>query len=105
MSLCYVVKRLSSCHEKAQMIKEEGSVRSYSWYALWLLTLVYVFNYLDRTIIYILLPLIKKEMAFTDLQLAMLGSMSFVIFFTVLGTPFGRLADRVVRKNMIAVGL
>ena len=77
----------------------------YSWYALWLLTLVYVFNYLDRTIIYILLPLIKREMAFTDLQLAMLGSMSFVIFFTVLGIPFGRLADRAVRKNMIAVGL
>jgi MFS family permease len=87
------------------MIKEESSVRRYSWYALGLLALVYVFNYLDRTIIYILLPLIKKEMAFTDLQLAMLGSMSFVIFFTVLGIPFGRLADRVVRKNMIAAGL
>lgn len=84
---------------------DKDSVRSYSWYALGLLTLVYVFNYLDRTIIYILLPLIKKEMAFTDLQLAMLGSMSFVIFFTVLGIPFGRLADRVVRKNMIAAGL
>src|SRR5215216_5268447 len=89
----------------ATVIKEESRVSGYSWYALWLLTLVYVFNYLDRTIIYILLPLIKKEMAFTDLQLAMLGSMSFVIFFTVLGIPFGRLADRAVRKNMIAAGL
>src|SRR6201988_5230771 len=79
-------------------------VTRYSRYVLGLLTLVYVFNYLDRTIIYILLPLIKKEMAFTNLQLALLGSMSFVIFFTVLGIPFGRLADRVVRKNMIAAG-
>src|SRR4026207_2301470 len=105
MSLCSAVKRLSSCHKKAQMIKEESSVRSYSWYALALLTLVYVFNYLDRTIIYILLPLIKREMAFSDVQLALLGSMSFVIFFTILGIPFGRLADRAVRKNMIAVGL
>src|ERR1043165_8146410 len=87
------------------IIKEVTSVSGYSWYALCLLTLVYVFNYLDRTIIYILLPLIKKEMASTDLQLALLGSMSFVIFFTVLGIPFGRLADRVVRKNMIAAGL
>ena len=87
------------------LVKDESSVRGYSWYALSLLTLIYVFNYLDRTIIYILLPLIKKEMAFTDLQLAMLGSMSFVIFFTVLGIPFGRLADRAVRKNMIAAGL
>ena len=87
------------------LVKEESPVRNYSWYALGLLTLVYVFNYLDRTIIYILLPLLKREMAFTDLQLAFLGSMSFVIFFTVLGIPFGRLADRAVRKNMIAVGL
>ena len=87
------------------LVKEESSVRNYSWYALSLLTLIYVFNYLDRTIIYILLPLIKREMAFTDLQLALLGSMSFVIFFTVLGIPFGRLADRAVRKNMIAAGL
>ncbi|HEU4874326.1 MAG TPA: MFS transporter [Pyrinomonadaceae bacterium] len=87
------------------MNTDQNSVRSYSWYALGLLTLVYVFNYLDRTIIYILLPLIKREMAFTDLQLALLGSMSFVIFFTVLGIPFGRLADRAVRKNMIAAGL
>jgi len=84
---------------------DKRSVPTSSWYALGLLTLVYVFNYLDRTIIYILLPLIKKEMAFSDLQLALLGSMSFVIFFTVLGIPFGRLADRVVRKSMIAVGL
>ena len=89
----------------ASAVKGESSVANYSWYALALLTLVYVFNYLDRTIIYILLPPIKKEMAFTDVQLALLGSMSFVIFFTVLGIPFGRLADRVVRKNMIAAGL
>ena len=86
-------------------VKDESRVSSYSWYALGLLTLVYVFNYLDRTIIYILLPLIKKETSFTDVQLALLGSMSFVIFFTVLGIPFGRLADRAVRKNMIAAGL
>ncbi len=95
----------SAIENGAPVAKDESSVSSYSWYALGLLTLVYVFNYLDRTIIYILLPLIKKEMAFTDLQLAMLGSMSFVIFFTVLGIPFGRLADRAVRKNMIAAGL
>ena len=83
----------------------EQQASGYAWYALGLLTLVYVLNYLDRNLIYILLPPIKAEMAFTDLQLALLGSMSFVIFFTVLGIPFGRLADRAVRKNMIAAGL
>ncbi len=78
---------------------------AYAWYALAVLTLVYVLNFLDRTLIYILFTPIKKEMAFTDLQLALLGTTSFVIFFTLLGIPFGRLADRVVRKNMIAGGL
>jgi MFS family permease len=77
----------------------------YSWYALGLLTVVYVLNFLDRTLIYILFTPIKKEMAFTDLQLALLGTTSFVIFYTLLGIPFGRLADRVSRKNLIAAGL
>lgn len=77
----------------------------YSWYALSVLTAVYVLNFLDRTLIYILFTPIKKEMAFSDLQLALLGTTSFVIFYTLLGIPFGRLADRTVRKNLIAAGL
>jgi MFS family permease len=80
-------------------------VPAYSWYALLLLTLVYVLNFLDRMVIYILFTPIQAEMKFTDLQLAVLGTTSFVIFYTLLGIPFGRLADRVVRKNLIAVGL
>lgn len=75
------------------------------WYALAVLTAVYVLNFLDRTLIYILFTPIKKEMAFTDLQLALLGTTSFVIFYTLLGIPFGRLADRTVRKNLIGIGL
>lgn len=86
-------------------ITEDHATGSYAWYALGLLTIVSVFNYLDRTLIYILFEPIKKEMFFTDFELALLGTTSFVIFFTVLGVPFGRLADRSSRKNMIAAGL
>ncbi|MEA2490503.1 MAG: hypothetical protein QOH21_2295 [Acidobacteriota bacterium] len=80
-------------------------VPGYSWYALALLTAVYVLNFLDRTLIYILFTPIKAEMGFTDLQLALLGSTSFVIFYTLLGVPFGRLADRTSRKVIIGCGL
>jgi MFS family permease len=76
-----------------------------AWYALGVLTLVYVLNFLDRTLIYILFTPIKAEMKFSDLQLGLLGATSFVIFYTLLGVPFGRLADRVSRKRMIAAGL
>lgn len=81
------------------------SVPFASWASLALLCLVYLMNFLDRTLIYILFTPIKAEMAFSDLQLALLGTTSFVIFYTVLGVPFGRLADRVSRKRLIAAGL
>jgi MFS family permease len=86
-------------------MSEQEKVPAYSWYALALLTLVYVLNFIDRNLIYMLFPLIKKEMSFTDLQLAVLGTTSFVIFYTLLGIPFGKLADHVSRKNLIAAGL
>ena len=77
----------------------------YSYYALSLLMFVYVMNFLDRQIIYILFPAIKAEMSFSDLQLSLLGATSFAIFYTFLGIPFGRLADRGSRIKLIAVGL
>lgn len=77
----------------------------YAWYALGLLTLVYLLNFLDRMLIYILFTPIKKEMLFSDVELALLSSTSFVIFYTVLGIPFGRLADKIERKKMIGFGL
>ncbi len=83
----------------------EERAPAYSWYALLLLTLVYVLNFLDRQLIYILFTPIQAEMKFSDLELALLGTTSFVIFYTLLGVPFGRLADRVPRKNLIAGGL
>lgn len=80
-------------------------VPTYAWMVLGLLSLVYTLNFLDRTLIYILFPPIKREMVLTDFQLALLGTTSFVIFYTLLGIPFGRLADRVTRKYLIAAGL
>ncbi len=65
---------------------------AYAWYALVVLTLVYVLNFLDRSLIYILFTPIKAEMKLSDLQLALLGTTPFVIFYTLLGIPFGRLA-------------
>lgn len=75
------------------------------WYALATLAVVYLLNFLDRTLIFILFPKIRAELTFTDLQLALLGSTSFVLFYTALGVPFGRLADRVSRTRLIAAGL
>ena len=84
---------------------DETKTHAYAWYALGLLGIINLFNYLDRTLIYILFTPIKQEMAFSDFELGLLGTTSFVILFAALGIPFGRLADRRSRKNMIAAGL
>ncbi len=75
------------------------------WFGLALLVIIYVLNFLDRTLIFVLFPTIKAEFHFSDLQLALLGSTSFVIFYTLLGVPFGRMSDRVNRVWLIAGGL
>lgn len=72
---------------------------------LGLLLLVYVFNFLDRNLILMQFGALKREFTLTDTELALLGTTSFVLFYTLLGVPFGRLADRVPRTKMIAVGL
>jgi MFS family permease len=81
------------------------SIPAHSWYALGVLTVVYTLNFLDRVLVYMLFQPIKAEMQFTDFQLALLGPGAFVIFYTLLGIPFGRMADRVKRKWLIASGL
>ncbi len=91
--------------ESFQIRPPEEKASSYAWYALALLTVVYTLNFLDRQIIYILFQPIKQEMAFSDTQLSLLGTTAFVIFYTLLGIPFGWYADRGSRKKLIAVGL
>lgn len=99
MTTAEEVEQADGAHGAAQKVSPAA------WYALGVLTLVYVLNFLDRTLIYILFTPIKAEMKFSDLQLALLGTTSFVIFYTLLGVPFGRLADRRSRKHIIAAGL
>lgn len=87
------------------MTEIPNKTNSYAWYSLTLLTFVYVMNFLDRQIIYILFPAIKQDMQFSDLQLSLLGTSAFAIFYTFLGISFGRLADKGSRTRLIAIGL
>jgi MFS family permease len=90
---------------KESPVAPTEKIPGYAWYALSLLTLVYILNFLDRTLIYLLFTPIKADMHLSDTQLALLGATSFAIFYTLLGVPFGRMADRVSRKRLIAGGL
>ncbi len=79
--------------------------RPYLRYALGVLVVVYAFNFIDRQIIVILQESIKHDMGLTDGQLGLLSGLSFAIFYSALGLPIARLADRVNRRNVIAVSV
>jgi MFS family permease len=70
-----------------------------------MLTLVYVFNFIDRQLIVILQESIKKELSLSDTQLGLLSGFTFALFYVTLGIPIARIADKTNRKNTVAVSL
>jgi len=78
---------------------------AYRRYVLGLLLVVYVFNFLDRQILTILLEPIKREFALSDVELGLLGGLAFAFFYTLLGIPIAMWADRGVRRDIIALAL
>ena len=70
---------------------------AYRAYVLALLVVVYTFNFIDRVIVGILAEPIKRDLALTDTQLALMGGAAFALFYTLLGVPVARLADRASR--------
>ena len=74
-------------------------------YALALLTIIYTLNFVDRQIINILAESIKLELSLSDAQLGLLTGVSFALFYTVLGLPIARLADRASRTGIISIAV
>lgn len=70
--------------------------------ALVLLLLCYMFNFIDRQIVNILAEPIGQELNLSDTQIGMMTGLSFALFYTVLGIPLARFADR-PRTNRVAL--
>ena len=79
--------------------------KGYRNYVLLILLTVYIFNFLDRQILAILMQSIKEDLLLTDTQLGFLSGIAFAIFYVTLGIPIARLADRSNRVTIIAVAL
>jgi MFS family permease len=78
---------------------------AYRSYVLAILVLVYTFNFIDRQIVGILAVPIKAELRLSDSQLGLMGGLAFALFYTFLGIPIARLADRVSRTTIMTVAL
>lgn len=75
--------------------------KGYRSYVMGSLLLVYVFNFIDRSIINILTEPIKESFQVEDWQMGLLGGPMFAILYTVLGIPLARFAERYNRVWII----
>jgi MFS family permease len=86
-------------------IEEEPYPSSvYAWYVVGALTIVYVFSFIDRQILNLLVRPIRRDLGISDTQMSLLMGMSFALFYTFFGLPLGRLADSRSRRALIAAG-
>ena len=77
----------------------------YRRYALALLLVIYILNFIDRQILSILLEEIKKDIELSDTQLGVLGGIAFAVFYATMGIPIARWADRGSRRSIIALAV
>ena len=76
----------------------------YAWYVVGVLTLVYIFSFIDRQILNLLVRPIRRDLGITDFQMSLLMGFTFALFYTFFGIPLGRLADSRSRRTIIAAG-
>lgn len=70
-----------------------------------MLTLIWAVSYADRQLLGLMLPLIKEDLRLSDTSLGLITGFAFVLFYSLLGLPIARLADRSNRRNILAAGL
>lgn len=88
---------------KADLPKSPNSLRL----TLWVLLIVYIFNFLDRQIVNILAEPISRDLGLSDTQIGLMTGIAFAAFYTFLGIPIARFADRpkTNRVGLISVSL
>ena len=77
----------------------------YRGYVLFMLIVVYTFNFIDRQIIGILAVPIQAELGVSDTMMGVMRGVAFALFYSTLGVPIAWLADRYNRVRIMTVAL
>lgn len=88
-----------------QSAPPQAKASAYSWYVLCVLFLVYALNFIDRQILTILAPHIRKDLGLSQADIGFLYGTAFGVFYALFGIPLGRLADNWHRVRLMTIGL
>lgn len=76
-----------------------------AWWMVAVLFGLYVLSWIDRLIVSMLVTPIKAHLLLSDVQISMITSTSFAIFYAVFGLPLGWASDRFSRRWIIFGGV
>ena len=68
--------------------------RGAAWFLLVLLLLAYTSSFVCRQVISLVVQPIRADLGVTDTQISLLQGISFALFYSVLGIPIGKQAER-----------
>jgi predicted MFS family arabinose efflux permease len=85
--------------------KSQDNTEFRRWYVLFLLTAVYALNIADRFVISTLIEPIKADLHISDSAVGFLTGVSLALFYVAAGLPLSVIADRVNRRNLVALSL
>jgi len=83
--------------------KDISGVGLRAWIALIALCLVYVLNFLDRSLLSILAKPIQDSLHVTDGQLGLIGGLYFALFYCFISIPVGWIADKTNRVWVLSL--
>jgi MFS family permease len=78
---------------------------TYEWYVVVICMLAYVFSFIDRQVLALMIEPIKRDLHLTDTQFSLLHGFAFSLFYAVMGMPIAYLADRFARPRIVAGGI
>ena len=77
----------------------------YAWYVVILCMVAYIFSFIDRQILALMIEPIKADLNLTDTQFSLLHGLAFSLFYAFMGLPLAYIADRFSRPKLIAAGI
>jgi len=85
--------------------RNTGHSPSNSWYIVILCMIAYIFSFIDRQVIALLVQPIRADLQISDTGFSLLHGLAFAIFYAIMGLPIARLADTKSRPLIIAAGI
>jgi MFS family permease len=86
-------------------MKPSAKRYNYEWYVVFICMLAYVFSFIDRQVLALMIEPIKRDLHLSDTQFSLLHGFAFSLFYAVMGMPLAYLSDRFARPRIIATGI